>query len=159
MPEIPIRAYGVSVIVLREIAEGTEVLLMRRAETLVGTWCQIAGGIETGESAWQAALRELKEETGLHPTAFYSADTCEQFYEPDRDCIAMFPVFVAYVSPDANVVLNSEHTAHRWMSFHDARNLVSFGGQRRVLEWVENEFVTRVPSPYLRIEGKTVTER
>ncbi|WP_312882971.1 NUDIX domain-containing protein [Rhizobium etli] len=38
--------------------------MRRTGSTLSGEWCQIAGGIEHGETAWQAALREAKEETG-----------------------------------------------------------------------------------------------
>ncbi|MBB3464556.1 8-oxo-dGTP pyrophosphatase MutT (NUDIX family) [Rhizobium sp. BK377] len=40
-------------------------LLLRRNHTLVGEWCQIAGAIEEGEKAWEAALREVNEETNL----------------------------------------------------------------------------------------------
>ncbi|MEM9239205.1 MAG: hypothetical protein AAGB07_04435 [Pseudomonadota bacterium] len=58
---------------------------------------------------------------------------------------------MAYVATDARVVLNEEHSAFQWLSFDEARKLVSFGGQRRVLSWIEDEFVTRTPSPHLRI--------
>ncbi len=79
MPEIPIRAFLVSLVVLRKTDARHEVLLLERTQTLVGEWCQVSGSIEEGETAWQAALRELNEETGLKPGALYSADTCEQF--------------------------------------------------------------------------------
>lgn len=151
MPDIPIRAFLASLVALRETDAGWQVLLMKRADTLAGTWCQVAGKIEEGETTWQAALRELKEETGLTPDAFYSADICEQFYEADRDAITMAPVFVAIISPDAAVTLNQEHSAYLWLSFDEAVNLVSFGGQRRVLRWIEEEFVYRTPSPHLQI--------
>lgn len=70
---------------------------------LAGIWCQIARKVEGGETAWQAALRELYEETGLAPDAFYSADICEQFYEADRDAITVAPVFVAFIDSAAEV--------------------------------------------------------
>jgi dATP pyrophosphohydrolase len=57
MADIPIRSFGVAVVVLREVGAETQVLLLRRNHTLVGEWCQIAGGIEDGEKAWQTALR------------------------------------------------------------------------------------------------------
>ena len=65
MQEIPIRSFAVSVVVIRHAATGPEVLLLRRTRSLAGEWCQIAGAIEPGETAWQAALRETREETGL----------------------------------------------------------------------------------------------
>jgi len=39
------------------------VLLLRRSDE--GTWCFPKGGIEKGEAAWEAALREVREECGL----------------------------------------------------------------------------------------------
>lgn len=90
MAQIPIHSFGVSVVLLRSGGSETEVLLLRRNHTLVGEWCQIAGGIEDGEKAWETALREVKEETGLDCDRLYSADICEQFYETDREPSACF---------------------------------------------------------------------
>lgn len=151
MTDIPVRCSAVSLVALRRTASGHEVLLLRRTRTLRGTWCQVAGAIEPGEAAWQAALRELDEETGLRPSALFSADICEQFYEPDRDAISLLPVFVALVPEEQGVVLNPEHDAFRWLSFDEAIGLVPFAGQRHVLRHVEQEFVRREPSPLLRI--------
>ena len=91
MPEIPIRAFLASLVAIRNTEARHEVLLLKRTQTLIGEWCQIAGSIEKYETAWQAALRELDEETGLKPSAFYSADTCEQFYGDDS--------YVSYLKP------------------------------------------------------------
>jgi dATP pyrophosphohydrolase len=146
------RAFLASLVALRETATGYEVLLLRRTQTLVGEWCQVAGSIEDGETAWQTAVRELWEETGLKPETLYSADICEQFYEADRDAIILAPVFVAIIDGVAEVVLNHEHSEYRWVSFDEAIDLVAFGGQRRVLRWIREEFVQRSPSEHLRIE-------
>lgn len=151
MPDIPVRAFMVSLIALRRTADRVEVLLLKRNETLVGEWCQIAGSIEEGETAWQAALRELREETGLKVRTLYSADICEQFYEADRDAITMAPVFVAFVDEGDAVTLNHEHSESRWVTFEEARNMVPFAGQRHVLRHVEEEFVLREAHPHLLI--------
>ena len=120
MQEIPIRSFAVSVVVIRRAAAGPEVLLLRRTRSLAGEWCQIAGAIEPGETAWQAALRETREETGLDLQRLYSADICEQFYEAERDAISLLPVFVGIAAPDAAVRLNAEHSAFRWAGFGEA---------------------------------------
>lgn len=151
MPEIPIRSFGVSVFILRQTQGGPEVLLMERADSLVGAWCQVAGSLEGTETAWQGALREVMEETGLRPDSLYSGDICEQFYEPKRECITIFPIFVAFVPEDCAVTLNEEHSAYRWVSFERAREMVSFSGQRRSLSEIEAEFVQRTPSSHLEI--------
>ncbi|MGB7287522.1 MAG: NUDIX domain-containing protein [Salaquimonas sp.] len=153
MAEIPIRSFIASLVAVRKTEAQYEVLLLKRTQTLIGEWCQVAGSIEEGEAAWQTALRELNEETGLKPTALYSADTCEQFYEADHDAITIAPVFVAFIDNAAKVSLNHEHSEYRWVGFEEAMDLVSFGGQRRVLGWVEDEFVKRSPSKHLLIES------
>lgn len=113
---------------------------------------QIAGAIEKGEKAWEAALREVLEETNLNCDRLYSADICEQFYEADRDSISMLPVFVGFVDADAAVVVNHEHSEFQWVSFNVALGMVPFAGQRHVLRHVEAEFVLREPVRHLLIE-------
>ena len=152
MPQIPIKAFISSLFAVRKSENRHEVLLLKRTQSLAGEWCQIAGKIEPEETAWQAALRELAEETGLKPGTLYSADTCEQFYEPAQDRITIAPVFVAFVDCAAEVILNHEHSDYRWVSFDEAVEMVAFGGQRRVLRWIEDEFVHRRPSKHLLIE-------
>ena len=152
MADIRIRSFAVSVVALRKRHSEYQVLLLRRTGTLRGEWCQIAGGIEKGETAWQAAIRELAEETALIPQNFYSADICEQFYEADRDEVSVLPVFVAYVDESAEVVINHEHSEFCWVSFDNAVEMVPFAGQRHVLRHVEREFASRPPNHHLRIE-------
>lgn len=151
--EIPIRSFAISLFILRPRDDTFELLLLRRTgSTLSGEWCQIAGGIEHGETAWQAALREAEEETGLALKALYSADICEQFYEADRDAITLTPVFVAFAPTDCTVRLNDEHDDFRWLSLDEAAALLPFAGQRATLEHIKKEFVDRQPNPLLHIQ-------
>ena len=149
--EVPIRARAASLHLIRPGAAGAEVLLMRRTTTLAGTWCQVAGRLEPGETAWQTVLREAREETGLVPDRLWYADIMEQFYVPALDVINLLPVFVGFVPMDAEVVLNHEHDAWEWLGFDAARARVSFAGQRRILDHVEAEFVGREPNPWLEV--------
>jgi dATP pyrophosphohydrolase len=151
---VPIRCVAVSAHLLRLDVDAARVLLLRRSsgDFLAGEWCQVSGRIEAGETAWQAALREIREETGLVPERFYSAGVCEQFYEPTRNHISLLPVFVGFVSAHAVVTLNAEHSEARWMTFAEAEAAVTFGGQRSVLAHVRREFVDREPTEWLRIE-------
>ncbi|GHB16758.1 NUDIX hydrolase [Pseudovibrio japonicus] len=152
MHSIPIRAFLISVVAIRQSELGHEVLLLKRTQTLVGEWCQVAGKIEAEETAWQAALRELNEETKLTPTSLFSADINEQFYEAGRDAITVAPVFAAVINSTDTVSLNHEHSEYRWVSFDDAIEMVAFGGQRRILRWIEDEFVKRQPCKHLLIQ-------
>jgi dATP pyrophosphohydrolase len=151
MHEIPIRSFAVSVVVVRKRGDESEVLLLRRTRSLAGEWCQIAGAIEAGETAWQAALREVNEETGLRPVALYSADICEQFYEADRNAISLLPVFVGFAHPGDDIRLNAEHDEFRWVAFDEALRMVPFAGQRNVLIHIRREFIDREPCRWLLI--------
>lgn len=151
MAEISIRSSAVSVVMLRKVPAGHEVLLMRRNGTLVGEWCQISGGIKKGEKAWEAAIREVREEAGLTCRTLYTADICEQFYEADRDTISIFPVFVGFVDADMEVVINDEHSEFKWVQISEALSMVPFPGQRHVLKHVETEFIAREPTRQLLI--------
>ena len=101
-----------------------------------------------------AALREVREVTGLECLSLYSADICEQFYEADRDSISLLPVFVGFVDPKSTVVLNGEHSEFKWVSFGEASTMVPFAGQRYVLRHIESEFVQREPVRHLLIRDQ-----
>ncbi len=150
--EIPIRCYVVSSFLLKKDKDDYRVLLLKRKQTIKGAWTGVGGGIEEGETAWQAILREIKEETGLTPEKLYFADTCEQFYEIDNDSILIAPVFVAYVADNAAVTNNEEHSEFGWFTFEEAILRVSFPEQRRILRHVQEEFVQRQPVEWLLID-------
>lgn len=152
MSELPVRCTMVSVVVVRGTATTARVLLLQRAGPyLAGAWSYVAGHLESGETGWQCARRELAEETSLAPLALYSADRCEQFYDVDQDCIQLVPSFVAMVADDAAVHLNEEHREFAWLGFDPAIARLPFGGQRKLFAEVRREFVERVPSPWLRM--------
>jgi dihydroneopterin triphosphate diphosphatase len=149
---LPIQCRVASAVVLEDGANRPRMLLLKRAKShLKGEWSHIAGGIEPSAAAWQAALREIAEETGLTVRRLFSADVLEQFYDADSDRIVVIPAFVAYADPAQAVKLNAEHSDFRWVTFAEARELVPFGGQRRLYSEVEREFVLRRPTQWLEI--------
>lgn len=133
---------------------GHEVLLVRRAkgDYLDNMWLHISGGIEAGETAWQAALRELQEETALVPESFYSTSFCENFYSFRNDAIFLLPVFVAFVVRAAQVRLNSENNDYAWVSFEKAYGMLPFRNQIECLAMVEDYFIKRPPHETLKID-------
>lgn len=149
---IPVRCFSIALFVLCNFADGCRVLLLKRTgSTQEGQWCQIAGGIEAGESAWQTVLREAREETGLTLTRLYSADCCEQFYEAHRNAITLVPLFVGWVDEKSEVRLNHEHSEYAWVTFEEAKTLLPFPGQRERIDWVRKHFVENEPSALLRL--------
>lgn len=152
MAPLPFFSNAISVFLLDLEQPEPKLLLMRRKYPPVGAWCQVAGKIKADETAWQAALREVKEEVGLDLNELWTADICEMFYVPHKNRIEVLPVFVALVSSETQLTFNDEHDAHQWFTFEDARAVISFPEQRRVLDTLKQEFVDRAPSPHLRVD-------
>lgn len=129
-------------------------LQMRRAQGdfLGGTWQSVYGRIEKGETAWQAALRELAEETGLTPEEFYQLDTVNTFYLAADDCIWMFPAFCALVGCDAQVRLNEEHDSQRWIDRREFADACLWPGEKMALRELFSQILDQGPSkPLLKI--------
>ncbi len=152
MTEIPIRAYGTAAVLIKRGTTDDLFLLLKRTYAPAGAWTYVTGKIEPGETAAQAAIRETAEETGLAIEALYSADLCEQFYETDNDAIWIAPVFVGFVSEDAEVTLNDEHSEYRWCTVEECVALLTFPGTRRIVETIHQDFLIDSPCPYLKIE-------
>ena len=119
----------------RATSDGWEYLVLRRAAGRydAGRWRVVTGKIEAGEAAWQAALRELREETGLQAGRLLAVPYVNQFYEWEHDRINAIPVFVAVVDADATVTLDGEHEAHAWLGLEAAVERLAWPGQREGL--------------------------
>jgi dATP pyrophosphohydrolase len=149
----------VSVYVVRGRGDAAEFLLLRRAKDdgeFGGIWQQVTGGIELGETGWQAACRECREETGIQPERLYSADIFEMFYDWDRDCMVVFPAFLVPVDDDTDVTLSNDHDAYEWAPLQRACELFEFGPQAENARRIHRDFLARPLNEHLRIplEGR-----
>ena len=97
-------------------------LLQRSAEERVypNVWQVITGTIEVGETAYDAARREVFEETGVRVSTVTAVPYVGSFYDPSEDAIQMIPVFAARVTEKEEIVLSREHQAAVWMSYDNA---------------------------------------
>ena len=118
--------------VFRKVENKICFLLLKRANNKIyeHLWQGVAGKIETGESACQAALRELEEETGLKPKHMFIADHVSKFYEQIGDRINLVPVFGIEVESE-EVRLSDEHTEFRWMDVDEAEETLVWSGQKK----------------------------
>ena len=78
--EVPIKSYSIAAYICRIIDGTCQHLIIKRTPGQLGeTWQMISGLLEAGETAVQAALREIGEENGLVPERFFSANVLEGF--------------------------------------------------------------------------------
>ena len=115
-----IRVGVVDVYVVRVVGRRWRVLTLQRAADTrcPRSWEAVHGRIESGETPSQAAVRELREETGLAPDRLYSI-TVNPFYLATLDTIQLAVVFCAFVNSD-EVKTGEEHQAHEWLTVAQA---------------------------------------
>ena len=128
--------------IFRETKNGIEFLLLKRADYQVypGLWQMVTGKIKESEKAYQTAIREIKEETGLTPLQLWVAPTVNSFYEPKDEYICLLPVFAARVRAD-KIQLSDEHAEYKWVKKNEAQKLLAWDGQRKAVQIIEDYFL------------------
>lgn len=119
----------------RQTGSGVEYLLLKRSSGKIyeNQWRMIGGKVKPGETHWQAALRELKEETGLYPKMFWTIPGINSFYEHQTDQIHLIPAFAAEIEPGSAIQLDDEHSEAGWFSIEKAVDHIRWPEQRRLL--------------------------
>lgn len=154
---IPLRCRQIEVHLFRRRGRRAEFLLLRRSadRTLAGAWQPVTGGIERGEAAWQAAAREVLEETGLTPVRWWALEHLTIFYSPARDAVLALPVFAAEVAWADPVHLSPEHDRYAFVPPAAAARRVLWGTQRAAMRAVRDEVFAGGPSA----DAREVTDR
>jgi 8-oxo-dGTP pyrophosphatase MutT (NUDIX family) len=123
----------------------SEVLIVHRSPAQGSYWHVVAGGIEPGETAEEAARRELREETGLEAPVVAPFSVVEYMYplteEPAARRAAYDPAvaevtvtcFVADAPDDWEPKLDWEHDDHRWCSLAEAAGMLRWPETARAL--------------------------
>jgi len=141
MPNIEVRV--IDAYVYRTTSAGLLFLVLKRAKTKMyeHIWQGVAGKIEDGETSWEAAIRELKEETGLAPLKIFVADHVSKFYETNGDRINLVPVFGIEVDSEI-VIISREHCDHKWVDLNEALDLLVWRGQKQAIQVVHDMVIS-----------------
>jgi dihydroneopterin triphosphate diphosphatase len=111
-----------------------EVLLLERAD-FPGYWQSVTGSRDDDESLRETAIREVKEETGIHARDYALADWQEEnVYEIYPRWVHRYPpgtthntehVFgMELPAPVAVQLSPREHLRHAWLPWHEAAEKV-----------------------------------
>ncbi len=132
-----LRVGVIDVYVIRPYRADWLVLSLQRSRgtRCPGSWETVHGRIEASERPEQAAVREVREETGLTLDRLYNV-TCQPFYLHTVGVVQMAVVFAAFVTEDSNVRLGVEHERYEWLSMSEAAARFTWPREREALEHI-----------------------
>jgi 8-oxo-dGTP pyrophosphatase MutT (NUDIX family) len=124
----------VDVFVVRPLAAGWRVLALQRGPDTrcAGAWEPVHGHIEPGEEPQDAAVREVREESGLAVSRLYVVRV-QPFYLRKTRAVQLAVVFAAFVEEPAEVIIGEEHAAHAWLTVDEAIARYGFPAERASL--------------------------
>lgn len=122
--------------VFRRKGRAVEVLALKRSpdrRTLPGVWQPVTGGVRRGESIFAAALREVREETGLIPRRWWLLESPLLYFDRSSGAPRALPRFAAEIEAAAEILRSKEHDAHRFTTPSRAGRLFLWESQREAL--------------------------
>lgn len=114
------------IIIFRRTSEGIKFLLLYHGGDY---WNFAKGKLEESERSWQAAFREVAEETGLKKSELKLAGNFKTFekFHFRRGKDKIFKVVILYLAETHHkqIVLSDEHDGYGWFKFADAKRIMS----------------------------------
>ena len=138
----------VEIVVFRRGAVPEFLVLQRSDDDKIypGLWQIVSGGIERGEKAWEAALREVKEEIGVKPRKLYNTPLTNTFYFFINDSVNLSPVFAAEIDPTIEIKISPEHKNHKWLQKEEAISSLVWPGQKQAIQSVYDYIILNNPA-------------
>ena len=122
-----------------------QVAVIRPAGRPEGHWALPKGTVDPGEAPLQAALREVREETGLMCEAGQALPTSRYFFTGAGGTRVAKTVDFWLMSPIAGAIdaideeMRAEVAEARWLPLREAVTALAYDGERRLLEGVAAE--------------------
>ncbi len=114
------------IIVFRRTSEGIKYLILYHGRDY---WNFPKGKLEKSERSWQAAFREVREETGLKSTELKMIGNFKAFekFTYRRGAEKIFKVVILYLAEtkQATITVSHEHEGYGWFRFSEAKKMMS----------------------------------
>jgi bis(5'-nucleosidyl)-tetraphosphatase len=126
------REFSAGFVLFRDTPEGPLFLLLDYGRH----WDYAKGHLEDGESQWQAAVRELREETGIRRVervGRFKYDIDYTFRSPKKGRVDKTVTFFLGKTDVSKVELSDEHSGHAWLAYEQALEKLTFGNARQLL--------------------------
>ena len=120
----------------REISAGA--VIFRREGKLIkflllyhgrGYWNFPKGKLEAAERSWQAAIREVSEETGLKRSELRFVENFKAYerFMLGRSKDQIFKIVILYLAEtkQPNITVSNEHEGYGWFTFGEAKKILS----------------------------------
>jgi len=113
------------------VRRGDEVLVVHRSPAQGAYWHSVSGGVEDGETDAEAAVRELREETGLEARLTALFNVYAGFDDP-----RVRAVLILYTAEivGGRLVPGDDATDARWFPIARPPRAIAFAAHRRALE-------------------------
>lgn len=120
------REISAGVIIYRKAKEGVKFLILYHGR---GYWNFPKGKIESEEKSWQAAVREIREETGLmlKDLRFKKNFKTYEKYAFRRQKEKVFKIVIFYLAEtkQPRITLSHEHQGYGWFIYREAMKILS----------------------------------
>lgn len=106
------------------VQEEKVLLAKRKIDPMKGTWDVIGGFVDAGETLEEAALREMKEETGADAEIVTSLGSTPDIYggRPTIACMYLLKL----KDPNQKLIPQDDISELQWFSFHEIPQNISF---------------------------------
>ena len=122
--------------IFRRIDGKVEFLALKRSKESYypNIWQMVTGAIKKNEKAYECAIREIKEETGLSPIKLWALPNVNSYYSASEDAIILIPVFAAEIGNSCEVAISNEHSEYEWMDKTKFISCLAWPGQKKSVE-------------------------
>ena len=127
------------IVLFRSDSNKNEFLLLNYPQ---GHWDFIKGKVEPGETPYETASRETKEETGISDIEFIDGfeESVEYNFRFKNEDIHKTVVFFLAKTNEKKIALSHEHNDFVWLEYDDAIKKTTFRNAKNVLSKT-NEFL------------------